>query len=42
VISVKPRPGVCTVSSDDAMLVACTEDGAERVMDLADVIKYLD
>src|SRR3954469_22813720 len=37
--SVKPQPGVCTVSSDDAMVVACTDDSAERVMDLADVMK---
>ena len=37
--SVKPRPGVCTVSSDDAIVVACTDDGAERVTDLADVMK---
>ena len=39
--SVKPRPGVCTVSSDDAMVVACTDDGAERVTDLFDVMKGL-
>src|ERR1700747_1193117 len=39
--SMKPRPSVCTVSSDDEMVVACTVDGAERVTDLADVIKIL-
>jgi hypothetical protein len=38
---VKPRPGVCTVSSDDVTVVACTDDGAERVTDLPDVIKGL-
>ncbi|MDA9519928.1 hypothetical protein XI06_06020 [Bradyrhizobium sp. CCBAU 11434] len=39
--SVKPRPGVCTASSDETIVVACTDDGAERVMDLADVMKGL-
>src|SRR6478736_3640823 len=39
--SVKPRPGVCTVSSDDATVVTCTDDGAERVTDLPDVMKDL-
>ena len=39
--SVKPRPGVCTVSCDDTIVVACTDDGAERAMDLADVMKGL-
>jgi hypothetical protein len=36
--SMKPQPEVCTVSSDETTVVACADDGAERVSDLADVM----
>ena len=32
--STKPRPDVCTVSSDDTMVLALTVDGAVREIDL--------
>jgi hypothetical protein len=38
--STKPRPDVCTVSSDELTAVTCTVARAERVTDLADVIKH--
>ena len=37
--SVKPGPRVCTVSSEDTMVVAVTVDGAEREIDLGGDIR---
>ena len=37
--SVKPAPEVCTVSSEDTMVVALTEERAVRERDLGAVMK---
>ena len=39
--SVKPAPDVCTVSSDDTMVVAVTVGGRVRESDLGEVMKSL-
>src|ERR1700710_2576486 len=39
--STKPAPGVCTVSSDDTMVLATTVDGALRDNDLDEITSYL-
>src|SRR5258708_2520041 len=36
--SVKPRPEVCTVSSEDTVVVALTKDDGERENDLGEVM----
>src|SRR6202022_1828170 len=37
--SVKPRPDVCTVSSEDTIVVARTVEGAVREIDLSEVMR---